>query len=735
MSPSVRAGDELVVRPVTGSDMEIGDILLFRRQGAEELVAHRLVQRAASPEGAPSLGMTGDRDPLNVEWVSENQVLGRVELLKRRSRLLSRADLKKQSGWRSTLLPVTLFISWRLCHLLALHPFYYYVTDEELFRGMIGKEILKGLSFPFLDYRADNYSGGSLVVGAITSVFFRLFGPTAFALKLTPLALFAGALAFWHRTVRRYAGSRAALYFGLIFIFSPPAFTLYSLAAMGYHSETIFFTAVSVYLAFEIMSRPKASRFYDIALGLTAGFALWFSYIYGVTLMALGLYTLGRRSPLPTWGRLARMGTAFLVGFSPWIWIHVFHHVDGLYFGSLRPWDFLSWRRFIGGFMHWGTSGLVRLESSFSPEDWLLQRRHRFDALYAFLFAVPILIDLIISSVRFSFPRPAMRGEAGGEGGGRGDRRNIPRLDLVAACYLLLFVIILQAALDGFQYHLPALPFLFVLTAISITRLEAGSPPRLKKFPRGKLLCIVMLGVYSSLSMFSWRFAGRMSRDRGYSYVYIPAPFQTYIPSCLNYYHRLLPTLASQDQVVLANQVAAYVAPLIPWGPNGVSLSRSWDSESTLFKERLCFFLGAEIPGHFPSSTPEALLQALNELRPLSSHYLQTASLGYFYALDAAPESSLASFEGLAGVPKKLPQEVSDSYWRSLGYRHAWHWHQMDTALPKLKEQLVGSHQSLPEEAHAPFTEGVGEYISHQWNETLPECVLWTGRAGANAAR
>src|SRR5438132_7830547 len=217
-----------------------------------------------------------------------------------------------------------LFVASRLLYVVLIHPSYLSPQlYDELYVGTIAQELVTGLKMPFTDYRADNYSGGSLVIGVLAAGFFLLFGPTVFALKLAPLLLFTLALLFWYQTIRLAAGERVAGYFALLFCFSPPLFTSYSVTTMGFHSESIFFSALTVFLLFNMLSEEKPSLAYPVLLGLTAGFGLWFAYIYGLTLLAL----------LGFWfwhdkGRFWRphvlcFALGFLVGFSPWIFFNM----------------------------------------------------------------------------------------------------------------------------------------------------------------------------------------------------------------------------------------------------------------------------------------------------------------------------------------------------------------------------------------------------------------------------
>src|SRR5437870_13880628 len=115
-----------------------------------------------------------------------------------------------------------LFVASHLLYLVLVDPGNLYYISGELYRGTIAQELVTGLKIPFTEYRADNYSGGSLVIGALAAGFFFLFGSTVFALKLAPLLIFTLALAIWYWTIQRAAGERVAGYFALLFCFSPP---------------------------------------------------------------------------------------------------------------------------------------------------------------------------------------------------------------------------------------------------------------------------------------------------------------------------------------------------------------------------------------------------------------------------------------------------------------------------------------------------------------------------------
>src|SRR5438132_6389925 len=164
-----------------------------------------------------------------------------------------------------------LFVASRLLYLLLIDPSHLLThPGDELYVGTIAQELVTGPTLPFTEYRGSNWMLGTLVMGALTSGFFLLFGPTLFALKLASLLVFTLALAFWYWTIQRAAGERVAGYFAMLFCFSPPLVTAYSVATLGDHADSILFSALTVLLFFRMLSEDKPSPAYPMLLGLTA---------------------------------------------------------------------------------------------------------------------------------------------------------------------------------------------------------------------------------------------------------------------------------------------------------------------------------------------------------------------------------------------------------------------------------------------------------------------------------
>src|SRR2546428_8720507 len=285
-----------------------------------------------------------------------------------------------------------LFVASRLLYLVLIDPgsLITYPFDE-LYRGTIAQELVTGLKMPFTEYRADNFSGGSLVIGAFAAGFFLLFGPTVSALKLAPLLLFTLALAFWYWTIQRYAGEREARYFAVLFCVSPPLFTASSVAALGTHAHSILFSALTVFLLFRMLSDERGSLAFPVLLGLTAGFGLWFDYIYGLTLLAmLGFWVWQDKGRF--WRpRVLWFALGFLVGYSPWILINVQTHFAGLVVQGKNVWEHFGLAYLWDGLVHPRKLAPYEFFADIASDDQRDLPRQAMNLLYSLLYLGPIL--------------------------------------------------------------------------------------------------------------------------------------------------------------------------------------------------------------------------------------------------------------------------------------------------------------------------------------------------------
>src|SRR3989441_7481350 len=284
-----------------------------------------------------------------------------------------------------------LFVASRLLYLLLIDPSYLSPQlDDELRVGTMAQELVTGLKMPFTEYRGSNYMLGTLVMGTLTSGFFLLFGPTLFALKLAALLVFTLALAFWYWTIQRAAGERVAGYFALLFCFSPPLLTAYSVAAPGGHGESLLFSALTVFLLFRMLSDEKGSPAFPALLGLTAGVGLWFDYIYGLTLLATLGFWLWRDKGRFWRPRVLWFALGFVVSFSPWILFNMQTDFAGLVIHDKTVREHFRLAYLWDGLAHPGRLAPVEFLRTIAVDDYWDRYRRAVSLLYSLLYPCPL---------------------------------------------------------------------------------------------------------------------------------------------------------------------------------------------------------------------------------------------------------------------------------------------------------------------------------------------------------
>lgn len=90
MSPSIRKGDVLTVRPITFAEAKIGDILAYRRDVPESgLTTHRVIQKGRDDEGSYII-TKGDRSRFRDFPIKcPTEVYGKIVSRERHGRLIS----------------------------------------------------------------------------------------------------------------------------------------------------------------------------------------------------------------------------------------------------------------------------------------------------------------------------------------------------------------------------------------------------------------------------------------------------------------------------------------------------------------------------------------------------------------------------------------------------------------------------------------------------------------------
>ena len=233
--------------------------------------------------------------------------------------------------WPILILLVILFLTLRLSVLFSYMDKLY--EEEELYRGTIAREIIRGPLIPlgeYLDYKVEYFPGGTLVVGILAVPFFLLFGPSYISLKLVGLMFSLGTFILWFFFLDKFFNRRTAVLSALFFIFCTPFYAKMSLITWGAHPESNFFTILSLMIFYAIFFGKKAANLEDktrqfFILGLVAGFAVWFVQTYFLTVLFIGLCWFGfeRRFLLKKAFYIFLSGC--LIGFSPGIFYQISH--------------------------------------------------------------------------------------------------------------------------------------------------------------------------------------------------------------------------------------------------------------------------------------------------------------------------------------------------------------------------------------------------------------------------
>jgi hypothetical protein len=200
--------------------------------------------------------------------------------------------------------------------------------DEELYRGNIAKELIEGPVFPFFDYQRSEYEGGSLVNGVLAVPFFLLFGETLLSLKLVGLAIGVGLFILCYLFLDTFFGRRVAVWTSLLYILSPPFFTKLSISSFGGQDQISFFTMLAIFIFYQIFF-IRARKTLFAFLGGVCGFGLFFSYSFLPTLLTIVFFWFIFDKKFFLKKDFLIFATAFVAGFSPWIFYNLTHNFQG----------------------------------------------------------------------------------------------------------------------------------------------------------------------------------------------------------------------------------------------------------------------------------------------------------------------------------------------------------------------------------------------------------------------
>ena len=243
---------------------------------------------------------------------------------------------------------VLAFVAVRLLVLVA-SPLSEHNIDE-LYTGVIIRDLSQGPSFPLLDYQYEDYGGGSLILAILGVPLFALLGPRYVALKLLALGWSAAGFTIWLRLFDRTLGRQAMAAAGWMWVFAPMLVLKLNLVAWGNHSESTLFTGLALLLFLEARGLTAARGPGEcarvtgagagwgrlLACGVVSGLSVYFCYSSLAGVAALGLLwcLVDRRLP-PRRGVFPFvLGAA--AGFSPWLLYNLPRGLSGLAIQSRR---------------------------------------------------------------------------------------------------------------------------------------------------------------------------------------------------------------------------------------------------------------------------------------------------------------------------------------------------------------------------------------------------------------
>lgn len=184
-----------------------------------------------------------------------------------------------------------LILLFLIVWIVSLFAFFYDTFEvRERHAGLIAESIINNkLVMPLSNYQYLAEKGDALIAGILTVPFFIIFGTSYISLKLVALFITAIIFVLWLVFVKKYFGYPSMLFFGLIFIFSPPTFTKVSLMTWGFHGQANFYIIMALLLFFHINFDKKvtSTKWLFWILGLVCGLGLYSVKIFAVFLLAL----------------------------------------------------------------------------------------------------------------------------------------------------------------------------------------------------------------------------------------------------------------------------------------------------------------------------------------------------------------------------------------------------------------------------------------------------------------
>ena len=233
---------------------------------------------------------------------------------------------------------ILLFLSVKFVMLLFGDFFGYQGMYYELYPGMIANGIIENRIFNLAYWnRGASFYGGPIITGLVTVPFFILFGRTLFSLRMTTLIFSLSGFVMTYTLLKSFFNKRTAVIAGILYIFSPILFFMFSSMNYGHHADIIIFNMTVLYLFYKIFFGNKKDKYLFILFGLVSGFGTYFLMSHFIVVLGLLFFWYSFDKGMLFRENFYLFLLFFMIGFSPWIVICHFESI--LRFG--KPLEFV----------------------------------------------------------------------------------------------------------------------------------------------------------------------------------------------------------------------------------------------------------------------------------------------------------------------------------------------------------------------------------------------------------
>jgi len=223
---------------------------------------------------------------------------------------------------RTLVLLLLLLFATRALLVLANADVFFY--GDELAKGTAAKGLLEGVGAPRWKLDYVYHEGGGFLITHANALAYAVVGESVLAHKLVAILTTSLLLAVGVWMTSEHFGRKAAAMFGLLFVFCPTSFLLYSLLSIGTHFEAVLFAALVLHFGMRIASAERGRASDWMLLGVSAGLGLYFSLQTAPAIAIAGVWLLARLRSRLEIRSIAVAAVGFALGALP-LWIMMSH--------------------------------------------------------------------------------------------------------------------------------------------------------------------------------------------------------------------------------------------------------------------------------------------------------------------------------------------------------------------------------------------------------------------------